>query len=354
MKASSFVSSMIQSLARLWQRLIEPSSKLDEESRPLSRVLNGVLLILVIVGGIAQIEYTARRNQIILADIIIIVVVILFVVAYSLNRKGHFKSALTIVFSAFIAGTFATVVLNQGSIQSVSVLFYLIVPILMGEFFLSLRGYLVTAGVILMGILSLVFMGLDVIDLFSFFLIFSTLTGVASFHRRRIQRQRQASLRDNEEKYRSVIAAMAEGILVQSTDGTIHTFNAGAERILGLSADQLQGLAPLNPLWRAIHEDGSDFPEDDYPTAVTLRTGRPQKGVIMGVYKPDGSLSWVSINTQPLFQTNETLPPAVVATFTDITREHNLLADEKRHTRQMRLLNDIINTALETSDFKQM
>jgi diguanylate cyclase (GGDEF)-like protein len=74
----------------------------------------------------------------------------------------------------------------------------------------------------------------------------------------------------------------------------------------------------------------------------------------MGVNKPDRSLTWISINTQPLFQTDEQLPSTVVATFTDITREHNLLADEKRHARQMRLLNDIINTALETSDFKQM
>jgi hypothetical protein len=55
-----------------------------------------------------------------------------------------------------------------------------------------------------------------------------------------------------------------------------------------------------------------------------------------------------------LFQTDSTLPSVVVATFTDITREHNLLADEKRHTRQMKLLNEIINTALETSDFEHM
>lgn len=74
----------------------------------------------------------------------------------------------------------------------------------------------------------------------------------------------------------------------------------------------------------------------------------------MGVHQPNGRLTWISINTQPLFQDSKTLPSVVVATFTDITREHNLLADEKRHTRQMKLLNEIINAALETSDFKQM
>ena len=354
MKESGFAGSILQSFLKLWHKLVKPSIELNEEDRPLSRVLNGMLLILLVIGGIAHAEYIVRRNQINTSDWIVIAGLILFVMAYGLNRRGHLMAALTLVFSAFIAGTFAALVLQREITRSTPVLFYLIIPLLMGELFLSLRGYIIIAGLILAGILGLVFIGLNVVDLFSFFFLFSALIALASYHRRRIQKQRQASLRENDERYRSVISAMGEGILVQSADGTIQTFNAGAERILGLSADQVQQLAPVDPLWRAIHEDGSDFQADDYPTVVTLRTGYPQKGVMMGVYKPDGSLTWVSINTQPLFQTYQTLPPAVVATFTDITREHNLLADEKRHTRQMKLLNEIINAALETADFKQM
>ncbi|HXQ37802.1 MAG TPA: PAS domain S-box protein, partial [Anaerolineales bacterium] len=354
MKESGFVGSIVQSFLKLWHRLVEPSLELNEDDRPLSHVLNGALLALVIVGGIAQIEYIIRRNQIRTPDLIVIAALILFVAAYGLNRRGYLMTAITLVFSAFIAGTFAALVLQPEITRSAPLLFYLIIPLLMGEFFLSLRGYIVTAGIILTGILGLVFMGLNVIDLFSFFLLFSTLIGIASFHRRRIQKQRQTSLRENEERYRSVISAMAEGIMVQTSDGTIQTFNTSAERMLGLTVDQFQGHSQLDPLWRAIHEDGSDFLSEDYPAVVTLHTGQPQKNVIMGVHKPDGSLTWVSSNTQPVFQTNDSLPSIVVTTFTDITREHSLLADEKRHARQMKLLNEIINAALETSDFKQM
>jgi diguanylate cyclase (GGDEF)-like protein len=39
----------------------------------------------------------------------------------------------------------------------------------------------------------------------------------------------------------------------------------------------------------------------------------------MGVAKPDGTLTWISINTQPLFRANETTPYAVVSSFFDIT-----------------------------------
>jgi PAS domain S-box-containing protein len=354
MKRSEFETSIVQSFQNFWHRLVEPSSELAEMDQYLSRVLNAGLLILIFAGGIAQIEFMARSNQIIISDLIVIVAILVFAVAYSLNRKGHFMSATILTLSAFIIGIFAIQYLNQGNVEGISVLFYLIIPILMGEFFLSLRGYLVVVGLILGGMLGLVSFDPKAVDIFFFFLIFSALVGVASANRRRIQRQRQASLRRNEEMYRSVISAMAEGIVVQGVDGKIQTSNTSAERILGLSAVQLQGTTSLDPRWRAIHEDGSDFPGVDHPAMVTLRSGEPQKGVIMGVYKPDGSLTWISINAQPLFKLDKTTPDGVVATFTDITREYNLLVNEKQHARQMKALNEIINTALETSDFRQM
>ena len=40
----------------------------------------------------------------------------------------------------------------------------------------------------------------------------------------------------------------------------------------------------------------------------------------MGVYKPDGNLTWIAINSEPLFESNGTLGGAV-ASFEDIT-EH--------------------------------
>jgi len=54
----------------------------------------------------------------------------------------------------------------------------------------------------------------------------------------------------------------------------------------------------------------------------------------MGVYKPDGSLIWVSMNSRPMIYPNETLPYAVVTTFIDITAQKSietaLLTNESR------------------------
>jgi len=354
MKVYGFATLIVRSLQNLWHQLVEPSPDMDAEMRPLSRVLNGGLLILIVAGGIAETEFVLRSHQIPISDVIIIAVLISFAVAYGLNRKGYFLTAISLILSAFIFGIFTTVLLNQNDENGTFIVFYLIIPILMAEFFLSLRSYILVSALMLGGLLSLLSLGPGRVDIFVFFLIFASLVGIGSNNRRRIHLQRQASLRESEGRYRSVIAAMTEGIVVYSRDGAIQTANSSAELILGITRDKLQGRLSKDPLWHAIHEDGSDFPDEDHPAMLTLRTGRPERGVIMGIRRPNGSLTWISINTQPLFQFDETYPSAVVATLTDITREHNLLADEKRHARQMKLLNEIMYAALETSDLQQM
>lgn len=124
---------------------------------------------------------------------------------------------------------------------------------------------------------------------------------------------------DAEARYESVVAAMQEGVVVQSAAGEILSCNAAAQRILGLDEDQLCGRTSLDPRWRAVHEDGSAFPGEQHPAMVTLRTGQPLSGVVMGVHKPTGELTWISINTSVVRNADEWQPHAVVATFSDIT-----------------------------------
>lgn len=112
------------------------------------------------------------------------------------------------------------------------------------------------------------------------------------------QKTATESLRASEERYHSIITAMSEGVVFQRTDGMIVSANPGAERVLGLTFDQMIGRTSMDPRWQSIHEDGSPFPGDDHPAMVTLRTGVSQRDVIMGVHKPDGSLSWISINSE--------------------------------------------------------
>ncbi|MEA5514205.1 diguanylate cyclase domain-containing protein [Nodularia sp. UHCC 0506] len=173
------------------------------------------------------------------------------------------------------------------------------------------------------------------------------------------RKRMEEALRESEKRYRSVISTIAEGIVLQQADGSISACNESAERILGLTADQMMGRTSIDPRWRAIHEDGTSFPYETHPFMITLRTGEPQFNVIMGVYKPDDSLSWISINSQPLFQENELKPYAVVASFTDITaykqaeislqnqiRQERMVAAIAQHIRQSLDLDQILNTTV--------
>jgi PAS domain S-box-containing protein len=155
---------------------------------------------------------------------------------------------------------------------------------------------------------------------------------------RDVTEQRRAAevLRESEERYRSVIAVIDEGILVLDAERGIHACNESAERILGLSADQMMGRTPLDPRWRAIHEDHSPFPGELLPASISLRTGQSCTNVVMGVHKPDGVLTWISVNSRPLFRADGATVYGVLATFSDITEFKRVAAELARANEQLR------------------
>lgn len=129
------------------------------------------------------------------------------------------------------------------------------------------------------------------------------------------------ALKESEERYRSVITSLHEGIVVQNNEGMIQACNKSACTILGLSEDELLGRKSIDQQWYTIHEDGTPYQANEQPGIVTLKTGKPQSNVIMGVHKPDGTIAWISINSQPLFYNADSTPSAVVTSFFDITAQ---------------------------------
>ena len=123
-----------------------------------------------------------------------------------------------------------------------------------------------------------------------------------------------------EEQLRRVFETMEQGVVLQAADGRITSANPAAERILGLSLDQLQGRTSTDPRWRAMRADGSDFPGEEHPAMVALRSGSVVEGVQMGVYHPsDDSTRWILIDAVPLTRPSETEPHEVFTVFTDVT-----------------------------------
>ena len=133
------------------------------------------------------------------------------------------------------------------------------------------------------------------------------------------RKQMESALDTTKQRLRSTFDALAEGVVVQDADGRIVDFNLAASKILGLDADQLAGRTSIDPRWRAVHEDGSPYPGETHPAMRTLRTGRSSRDDVMGVHRPDGSLSWISINSEPLLDAKHSVVGAVTS-FNDITQ----------------------------------
>lgn len=134
----------------------------------------------------------------------------------------------------------------------------------------------------------------------------------------------RAVLAASEAKFRSVVQAMAEGVVFQDAEGRIVETNPAALAIEGRGDDQMLGHTSSDASWGAVREDGSDFPGDQHPAMVTLRSGEPQTNVVMGIRRPDGERRWISINSEPLRGADGIAVTGVVTTFHDITERKRL------------------------------
>jgi len=124
--------------------------------------------------------------------------------------------------------------------------------------------------------------------------------------------------------FRILFETMSQGAVYQDAEGKIIRANAAAERILGLTLDQMLGRESIDSRWRAIKSDGSDFPGEEHPAMVSLRTGKPVRDVIMGVFNPfRGERSWINVNAVPLFKQGHRRPYQVYTTFSDVTQRIN-------------------------------
>jgi PAS domain S-box-containing protein len=131
----------------------------------------------------------------------------------------------------------------------------------------------------------------------------------------------------------SITASIQEGVIILDQRGTIVSFNEQAKNILNLRRDQLMDRSPTQSLWNALHLDGSVVYSHELPVSITLKTGKPQSNVILGVVAGDNPLKWLSVNSRLIKTTdNEAF---VFATFIDVTKL--ILSNQSLHAEQEKL-----------------
>jgi len=144
-------------------------------------------------------------------------------------------------------------------------------------------------------------------------------------------------LKEREEKFRFLFENMAQGVFYRGAGGVLIDANRSALRIFGDIPDDVQRIRTEGFQLKIIHEDGTEFSPDEYPSNVALKTGKATKNITAGIYHPEiNDFVWVSINAIPQFKSGEEKPFQIFVTFHDITdikkaemavREHQVELD---------------------------
>lgn len=150
--------------------------------------------------------------------------------------------------------------------------------------------------------------------------------------------QAEAALQESEQRHRSLVEALEEGIILVASDGAITACNPSAARILGLTREELTGRTTVDSRWESVHEDGTPWSHEEYPVNVARRTGVAQAGKVLGVRRPDGGTTWILLTAVPLQRPDESSPYEVLVSFSDIT--------ERREAERRRAIQFGVTTAL--------
>jgi len=131
----------------------------------------------------------------------------------------------------------------------------------------------------------------------------------------------ETALRASEARFNKLLENLQVGVVVQGAHSEMLLYNQTALDMLGLTAEQILGRDSFDPRWAVIHEDGTPFPGDQHPVVVCVRTGKPVRDVIMGVFHPaSGTRVWLLVAASPEFDASGVAFRAI-CTFTDITAQ---------------------------------
>jgi len=134
------------------------------------------------------------------------------------------------------------------------------------------------------------------------------------------RKQTETALRASGARFRVVVGALAEGVVLRDAEGKIIDCNASAERIFGKSLAQMKGLPSAAMDWERLREDGTPMPESEWASVRAKQTGQAQSNVVQRYRRPDGSTFWGLINVQPLYEGKSDKPTGFVTSIADITK----------------------------------
>jgi putative two-component system response regulator len=143
------------------------------------------------------------------------------------------------------------------------------------------------------------------------------------------QRDAESHLMNSEGRYRSVVEALTEGVVVMDLTGRVLSANETAEALMELHPDSIK-VGDRMSGGHLIDENGATLATEELPSFICMRTGRPQMGVVLGLTVKGELARWLTVNSTPLIDHATGKQEGVVSSLTDITAQRRSIEELQR------------------------
>ena len=143
------------------------------------------------------------------------------------------------------------------------------------------------------------------------------------------------------DRLEQILQSVSQGVICQQADGRVIYINDKTREIFGVKSKKALAHNSADRQWRVIYEDGAACPDGEHPSTITLLTGKALRGQIRGLLWANRPVTWISIDTNPIFGDDSEKPEAVVLTFTDVTEQKRTEELQKRNYRKQHIALDL-------------
>lgn len=134
------------------------------------------------------------------------------------------------------------------------------------------------------------------------------------------QKTIEHSLIESEEKYRSLVDTMAEGLVLLDIQGKIIDCNPAAISILEFkSRDMIVGKSLMTESWELFRTNMEPVQRNEWPDITAFDHGTSIEGLVLGLRNFVGKLVWLRINAEMIATGLTDSGTALLVTFADIS-----------------------------------
>ncbi len=127
------------------------------------------------------------------------------------------------------------------------------------------------------------------------------------------------ALRESEERNRTVVASLSEGVMMVDREGRLLSVNEAARALFGASLEPWLSRRDMAVTVRDA--EGNRLGDADHPIARTFASCEAQRHAVLQVEQAEGVSVWLQVNTQPLRDSSSGVVSAVVVSVIDISED---------------------------------